>query len=584
MSCPDENTFLRYAAGRLPQDSLAEMDAHLDRCVACRKVFSSMAVTGPTAEGRRDSTMSRSPDVLSGRYRLGAPLGSGGTGQVYAAEHLRTGRPCAIKFLSDDAAADPDAVERFSREARILGGLQHRSIVSILDFSEAEDGRPYLVMEQLEGEDLAARLDRVGALPWHTICQLFRQLCGALREAHSHGVLHRDVKPSNIFLTRDPEGTERAVLLDFGLAKKHALDEPTLTRTGTIMGTPAYMSPEQARGRPVDERTDVYSLAAVLYQMLSGKAPFWGSTFTEVLAQVLADPPARLAPRQRDPLPAHLDAVIQVAMAKEPGMRHGSVAELEHRVLDEIAPAGELPGSRSGSKAVWLLVGGAAAALLLGIGVFWLQPPPRTTAPQDPVVSATDAMRATTIAPRPDAHTARVVPATGADAGAPSRVEPQTPPIGRAVRGQAARRAQPRVHPLPVGKRARPSPRGTAVKPPPRRLPWGAKGDPYISVRGMDGKPTHVRLSQLPAAQRAHIRIAAYMSRRDWKTCARIARSAPQTRMILYYSIHCHYMSGDTQRTRRLCAQYAKRYPKLIQNIMSCRNVARGLPPPRLSP
>ena len=113
--------------------------------------------------------------------------------------------------------------------------------------------------------------------------------------------------------------------------------------------------------------------------------------------------------------------------------------------------------------------------------------------------------------------------------------------------------------------------------PAPRRAPWGTKGDPYITVRGMNGKPKLVRLSQLPAAQRAHIRIAAYMSRRDWKTCARIARNAPQTRMILYYSIHCHYMSGDMTSTKRLCAQYGKRYPKLLKRIMSCKNVARGL-------
>ena len=589
MSCPDENTFLRYAAGRLPAESLTEMDAHLDSCPSCRKVFSSMAVTGAVASqsggSLRPSTVTQSPDVLSGRYRLGTTLGSGGTGQVYAAEHLRTGRHCAIKFLSDGPASDPDAVERFSREARILGGLEHRGIVSILDFAEAEDGRPYLVMEWLEGEDLADRLDREGAQDWPTVRHLFRQLCQALREAHSHGVLHRDVKPSNIFLTRESDGSERAVLLDFGLAKSHATHEPTLTRTGAIMGTPAYMSPEQARGRPVDERTDVYSLAAVLYQMLSGEAPFWGSTFTDVLAQVLTDAPATLVPRKGSPIPAHVDAVIQVAMAKEPGLRHGSVAELEHRVLDEGAATTAPAGAGRRAKAPWLLAGGFAAALLLGIGVFLWQSPPRTAAPSDPVASATAVNRATTDAPQPDATATRAVPAPRADAGAPARpTDPQPPRSMNAAHMQRPMRARPRARATQPRTHPRTAPRVIAMGPAPRKAPWGTKGDPYITVRGMNGKPKHVRLSQLPATQRAHIRITAYMSRRDWKTCARIARNAPQTRMILYYSIHCHYMSGDMTRTKRLCAQYGKRYPKLLKNIMSCRNVVRGIRFPRPTP
>jgi len=603
MTCPDENTILRYLAGRLPEDGRLAIDAHLDACPACRKVFSSMALTDHTdssagAPPHAATLISHQqpppdrPNTVSGRYRILAPLGRGGSGQVYSAEHLGTGRRCAIKFLSDEAAADPDAVERFSREARILGELEHRGIVSILDFDEAEDGRPYLVMDHLEGEDLASRLERQGPLRWTEARRLFRQVCRALGAAHAQGVLHRDLKPSNIYLTPDDEGGDRAVLLDFGLAKHHTLPEAPLTRTGAIMGTPAYMSPEQARGRPADERSDVYSLAAVLYQMLTGEPPFRGSTFTEVLAQVLTDPPEPLARHTRHPPPAHLDAVIQIAMAKDPGLRHGSVAELEHRVLDETAPAAAPARPSSRAKAVWLVVGGVAATVLVGIGVFLLQPPPRTASPPHPVASATDAMRAPPtdamrappVAPQPEGQAPRVVPAPGADAGSPARVERQTPPITAAARRSPPMRVRPRARPAQARQRPKPAPRVAAMVPAPRRLPWGAKGDPYISVRGMDGKPKLVRLSHLPAAQRAHIRITAYMSRKDWKTCARIARGAPQTRMILYYSIHCHYMSGDTARTKRLCAQYGKRYPKLVGRIMTCRNVARRWPPPRLSP
>lgn len=555
------------------------MDAHLDDCPACRKVFSSLAVVEHTDSGTQGAppgepahavtlvsqppSTEDPPGTISGRYRILAPLGEGGAGEVFAAEHLRTGRRCAVKFLSDGAAADPDAVERFAREARILGELKHRGIVSILDYAEADDGRPYLVMEHLEGEDLASRLDRTGPLDWPEARRLFRQICGALKAAHAQGVLHRDLKPSNIYLTPDDDGSDRAVLLDFGLAKRHTLPDTPLTRTGAVMGTPAYMSPEQARARPVDERTDVYSLTAVLYQMLTGEPPFLGSTFTEVLAQVIADPPAPLATRapRTAIFPAHLDSVIQTAMAKDPGQRHGSVAELEHRVLDDPASAPAIlaaPTSGPRHRRTGLvLAAGITAALALGVGVYLLQSPPPSKQRAHATAAAVTPDATAPVAVHPDAHVQR-------RAGLPSPDAALPPPVTPRRRADRVTVPPPRPHrtaPRPHRTAPRPNPRDRVTARPMTRPKPGMNTDPtVVALKG--GKPTLMKLSQVPASQRAVVRMTAYMSRHDFKTCARIGRSSPQTERVLYYSIFCHYHSGDKARAKVLCDKWRKRYPK----------------------
>ncbi len=617
VSCPDENTFLRYLAGRLPEDRGAQLDLHLDSCVACRRALSSMALSldsgllapALSEQPGRPATIAHSTELLDGRYILGEPLGQGGSGQVFAARHRRTGRPCAVKFLSDCAAADPEAVTRFAREARLLGELAHRSIISILDFAQTADGRPFLVMERLQGEDLAERLHRAGPMPWPTARRLFRQLCEALKVTHARGVLHRDIKPSNIFLTTDDDGSERAVLLDFGLAKKQTASEPTLTRTGAIMGTPIYMSPEQARGRSVDERTDVYSLAAVLYQMLTGLPPFDGSGFTNVLSQVLTEPPPELDPPAESGVPAHLDAVIRVAMAKDPGMRHGSVAELEHRVLHETPGAASIRGQPSEHKLPrWILpLGMAAAALMLGLVVLWLQnegrsadgaapsgagsssPLARDTAPRGALPGPMSDTRANLLSDRrgaglgPTDPKAGLDPTTSDDSDASpnpgvmgkARPTPMRPPARRANRAPVrASRATPRRAPAAArgagaGASATPGVAGGSSS---ANAP-NAGPDPYVTIAGPGGRPIQRRLSQLSAARRALIRITVYMSRSDWKTCARIARQAPQTRMVLYYSIHCHHMLGDRARVRTLCNQLHRRFPSQWKRTFACKGM-----------
>ena len=271
--------------------------------------------------------------VLDHRYRIERPLGQGGMGMVYLGEHVRTGRKCAVKLLPPEAAHDEEAVKRFEREARVLGALGHPGIVGIHDFSETPDGRPFFVMDNLEGEDLACRLKRVGTLDWEDAKRVFDEISAALWAAHQAGVLHRDLKPGNVFLARSPGSPERVVLLDFGLAKGGVQDALTLTQSNMVMGTPLYMSPEQARSVGVDARSDIYSLAAMTYELLAGQPPFVGPNYTAVLASLLTDAPPKLSERATTAVPEHLDEVLDIALSKNPEDRQPDVASFATAVL-----------------------------------------------------------------------------------------------------------------------------------------------------------------------------------------------------------------------------------------------------------
>ncbi|HEY8432683.1 MAG TPA: serine/threonine-protein kinase, partial [Sandaracinaceae bacterium] len=229
--------------------------------------------------------------TLAGTYRIDALLGAGGMGAVYAATHVRTGRPYAVKVLLPEVAARPGALARFRREAEAIGALGHANIVAIHDFAES-DGLAYLVMDRLEGEDLGARIER-GPLPLGEAIAIAGQIAAGLAAAHARGIVHRDLKPANVFLARQPGAPERAVLLDFGLAKSVAPegDLARLTASGVVLGTPQYMSPEQASGAPVDARTDLYSLATILYEMLAGAPPFSAPSVPVLFAKLVSDPP-----------------------------------------------------------------------------------------------------------------------------------------------------------------------------------------------------------------------------------------------------------------------------------------------------
>jgi len=235
-------------------------------------------------------------------YRITAALGAGGMGEVYRATDTNLNRDVAIKVLPPEVTQDPERLGRFKREAHLLAALNHPSIAAIYGLEEA-DGKPFLALELVEGEDLKERLAR-GAIPVDEALEIAEQIAEALEEAHNKGIVHRDLKPANVKLT--PDG--KVKVLDFGLAKAWSGEEPdgsspsaalsqspTLAHTGTvagvILGTAAYMSPEQARGKPVDRRADVWSFGVLLWEMLTGHALFAGDTVTDVIAAVVTKEP-----------------------------------------------------------------------------------------------------------------------------------------------------------------------------------------------------------------------------------------------------------------------------------------------------
>jgi serine/threonine-protein kinase len=275
-----------------------------------------------------------------GQYRLRRRLGAGGMGEVYLAEHQLLKRPCAVKLIRPDEAADPRAQERFEREVRLTATLSHPNTVEIYDYGRAEDGTYYYVMEYLPGLSLAELVERYGPVPPARVVYLLRQACGALREAHAAGLIHRDIKPSNIIAARRGGMDDVAKLLDFGLVRRAATAPAAqLSSEGRILGTPLFMSPEQATGsRELDERSDIYSLGAVTYYLLTGRPPFEGNDGMAVLIAHARDPvvpPSRVYPG----IPKDLERAVLLCLAKSPAERFPDAASLE-RALSACECAG----------------------------------------------------------------------------------------------------------------------------------------------------------------------------------------------------------------------------------------------------
>ena len=283
------------------------------------------------AEGAANTRVGK---ILGGKYRLVRLLGAGGMGEVYEAQHELIGRRFAIKFLHPQLASNSEVVARFQREAQAAGGLENENIAAVVDAGTADDGAPYLVMEYLDGEDLAHLLMRGGALPLSRAVFIMIQACRGLAAAHGRGIVHRDLKPENLYICRRNDGSDLVKVLDFGIAKLHTGRASTsLTQTGTTMGTPYYMSLEQARGaKEVDHRTDIYALGVILYEMLSGAKPHPGESYNAILYHVLTQEPAPLDSMRPD-LPPSLSAIVQKAMAREPGDRYASVAEFMEALI-----------------------------------------------------------------------------------------------------------------------------------------------------------------------------------------------------------------------------------------------------------
>jgi eukaryotic-like serine/threonine-protein kinase len=287
------------------------------------------------------------------RYRILRKLGSGGMANVYLAEDEELGRRVAIKILNDRHASDDQFVERFRREAKNAAGLSHPNIVSIYDRGEAE-GTYYIAMEYLEGRSLKERIVAEGPPPIPTAIEIARQILRAVGFAHRRGIVHRDIKPHNVLLVHDGPGDERFKVTDFGISRTAASQ---MTEAGSIVGTAQYLSPEQARGAPVDQRSDVYSVGVVLYELLTGKLPFTGETPLEIAMKHLSEIPTAPSELRRE-VPADLDMIVLRALAKDPADRFES-AEAMERELARVA----------GGGAVTAETAEAATAVLSGAGL-----------------------------------------------------------------------------------------------------------------------------------------------------------------------------------------------------------------------
>jgi eukaryotic-like serine/threonine-protein kinase len=293
--------------------------------------------------------------ILDDRYRLGSLLGVGGMAKVYLADDRVLERQVAVKVLSPPYAQDPMFVERFRREARAAARLSHPNIVAVFD-SGSDANQHYLVMEYVAGQSLAELLHRQGRLTPRRAAELAVEVCAALAAAHAQGLVHRDVKPANVLV--DADG--RVKVADFGIVKAAAT--ATLTGTGTVLGTAAYLSPEQAQGGPVDARSDLYSLGCLLYELLCGTPPFGSgadSPPVAVATRHLHQPPE--PPSAHNPqVDAGLDAVVLTALAKEPAQRYQSAVELQdalERVLAGDAVAAGPVGSPAAALSTEPLLG-----------------------------------------------------------------------------------------------------------------------------------------------------------------------------------------------------------------------------------
>ncbi len=266
--------------------------------------------------------------VFQDTYVVTACVGEGGMGVVYEVSHLRLERKFAIKVLVKEAASKPEALARFQREAKVTSALGHPHIVEIIDFNVAPDGRPYIVMELLDGESLAARLQRVGRLDIDQAASITRQTTSALHAAHQKGVIHRDLKPENIFLCKHGIRDDYVKLLDFGISK--VTDSKSgITRNESLIGSPAYLAPELVRkgSAKSDMRADVYSMGVVLFQMLSGRVPFTADTIYNLLYKIVNEDPPCLGAMHPD-IPPAVESVVSRCMRKNPDQRHSSVADL----------------------------------------------------------------------------------------------------------------------------------------------------------------------------------------------------------------------------------------------------------------
>jgi serine/threonine-protein kinase len=321
---------------------------------------------GGTLLENEDRALDMSDELTPGKelgsYRIVKLLGEGGMGRVYVAEHMRLGRRVALKMLRQEFAVNPVAVSRFFAEARAVNRISHEHLVEITDFFEKPGGENYFIMELLKGEDLGKHLLRSGALPVARAIDIAHQTASVLAAVHAAHIVHRDLKPDNIFLVERASRPDFVKLLDFGVAKLSDTYDGIKMKTttaGAVIGTPEYMSPEQAGGLPVDQRTDIYALGVIMYEVLSGRLPFEAKSFGEMVIKHMTVAPRPLAEHElKESIPAALESLVMALLEKDPDHRPQTMAEVEEvlqGLVDYVVPAetrvtGQMPVLRRPTK------------------------------------------------------------------------------------------------------------------------------------------------------------------------------------------------------------------------------------------
>jgi serine/threonine-protein kinase len=510
--CLDEQTVVDFAAGALPADRAAAAEKHLAGCDRCAELVAtavmhahgttgdgaptvpeppsdaqSTVVVEALAHGYRALPLLEPGTTLGDSYRVLRFIGRGAMGEVYEVAHARLAGRYAAKLLSLDPRSNPQAFSRFRREAMIASGLSHPNVLQVIDFRQLPDGRPYLVTEYLEGEDLAHVLV-TGPLPLPRTMHLVRQMVSALSTLHAHQVIHRDLKPQNIFVLKGMEGEpERVKLLDFGLAKR---SNPSLvvTHDRALLGTPQYMAPEQALGNPdtLGPESDQFSLAAIVYEMLGGRPPFAGDALSIVLYRIVHEAPpalAKLAPH----LPAHVVAAVQRGLAKRREERFPSVKaflqalEPEGAAAGTAAPRGPATRRRAGRGVVTVAAAVLAGGAIAGALVLRERPaPPAATATMAAAPAAAAAATRTTTTATTPTTTVNMpepapIPAPAALSATTEGAEPkraQSPPPGERPRRPkgAQKKAPASSQPVAAPAGATPAPAAAPEQPEPHLI------------------------------------------------------------------------------------------------------------------